>query len=202
MSDTPASKSNVSLMIKRVIGIVTLIILGYLIYPVIFSDVRPEREVDTNTQIPQSPDSTNAAGQAQQKQIVVTQSTLDKELEAHRQKQKLQQEQREQELADKLLADEKKEPQQEQEETKPVDTSILPKSWVIQVVSFKEESKSLVIRDKLLNDGYKAFIQKVELTDSTRYRVLVGPYINPINSKRDKASISKLIATNPVILNY
>lgn len=47
--------------------------------------------------------------------------------------------------------------------------------WVVQVGSFTRESNALVLRDRLRDDDYAAFVQKGESDGNTVWRVRVGP---------------------------
>ncbi len=196
---------------KRVIGLVTLIAFGLLIYPFIFSDVKPEHRIDTTSQIPERTQHIIEQTESfKSKNVIIPESSLDRELEAHNRKQqeRIKQENLQAELAVNSDIEDAVNNNIGQEDNKLLDKDSilnengLPRAWVIQVVSFTEEEKSQRVHDTLIENGYKAYITKAELPNGTRYRVLVGPYINPVNSKKDKLAISKLIATNPVILNY
>lgn len=51
------------------------------------------------------------------------------------------------------------------------------RGWVVQVGSFAEQANALELRQRLRDDGYRAFVEKVELSGTARYRVRVGPEI-------------------------
>jgi|ETNmetMinimDraft_35_1059890.scaffolds.fasta_scaffold00640_10 DedD protein len=52
-----------------------------------------------------------------------------------------------------------------------LDAQGLPKSWVVQLASFKKQDNAKKLRNKLLKAKYKAYLQ----TKDANYRVLVGP---------------------------
>lgn len=47
--------------------------------------------------------------------------------------------------------------------------------WVVQVGSFARESNALVLRDRLRDQEYAAFVEKGETDGTTVWRVRVGP---------------------------
>lgn len=50
-----------------------------------------------------------------------------------------------------------------------------PGAWVVQVGSFGREANALVLRDRLREAGYEAFVEEGEGDDQTWWRVRVGP---------------------------
>lgn len=50
-----------------------------------------------------------------------------------------------------------------------------PGAWVVQVGSFAREANALVLRDRLREAGYEAFVEEGEGDDQTWWRVRVGP---------------------------
>lgn len=51
------------------------------------------------------------------------------------------------------------------------------KAWAVQVGSFSKQSNALGLRDKLRDQGYSTFVEKVSTDNGPVYRVRVGPEV-------------------------
>jgi DedD protein len=69
--------------------------------------------------------------------------------------------------------------------TTPDKTSKTPaRAWVVQVASFSDRKKALALRDRLRKSKYIAFVESLSTSNSTLYRVRVGPVV-----KRSEAEV-------------
>lgn len=51
------------------------------------------------------------------------------------------------------------------------------KAWAVQVGSFRKQSNALGLREKLRDQGYSTFVEKVSTDNGPIYRVRVGPEV-------------------------
>ena len=59
----------------------------------------------------------------------------------------------------------------------PVDESVVKSGWVVQVGAFGSQDNAFALRDKLRKAGFTTFVEKVQVSGNTLYRVRVGPEI-------------------------
>jgi DedD protein len=163
---------------QRIVGAIVLVALGVIFIPIILEREEPgisgsnipvmpkqleqlsERELPPPPEQPEKPATT--------RQLVDEQTPADK--------------------ADKTPTVASKEPSQSTPEkvTATSDkTSKTPaRAWVVQVASFSDRNKALALRDRLRKSKYIAFVESLSTTNSTLYRVRVGPVV-----KRSEAEV-------------
>lgn len=78
----------------------------------------------------------------------------------------------------------------------------IPNAWVLQVASFKEEARARDIVDKLLADGYKAFIRSATTADGVAHRVYVGPKLDRQKLQKEKAMIESKYRVKALELKF
>lgn len=78
----------------------------------------------------------------------------------------------------------------------------IPNAWVLQVASFKEEARARDIVDKLLADGYKAFIRSATTADGVAHRVYVGPKLDRQKLHKEKAMIESKYRVKALELKF
>ena len=61
--------------------------------------------------------------------------------------------------------------------------------FAVQVAAPASEKAARELADKLKSDGFAAFIEKVETTNGSRFRVRVGPYANRDDADRVRARL-------------
>lgn len=77
------------------------------------------------------------------------------------------------------------------------------KAWVVQVGSFTKSTNALNLKDKLVKNGFRAFVERVTTKTQTSYRVRVGPEIRHDNALKlqkqieQKMNIKGLVVTHP-----
>lgn len=83
-----------------------------------------------------------------------------------------------------------------------LDSQGVPKSWVLQVASFRFEKSAEDVRDKLIEAGYASYIETVE-TDSGRLRrVFVGPKIDKNILIEQKRTIKETYGFDALLLKF
>jgi len=78
----------------------------------------------------------------------------------------------------------------------------VPKAWVIQVASFKTEARAKVLRDKLIAQGYKAYIRSLKTSKGPASRVLVGPKIDQREAQKVKARLDRTLKVDTLIKRF
>lgn len=78
-----------------------------------------------------------------------------------------------------------------------------PTSWVVQVGSFGRETNALVLRDRLRELDFDAFVERADTADGTVWRVRVGPVASEDAAERlservtDERGGPALVMTHP-----
>jgi len=78
----------------------------------------------------------------------------------------------------------------------------VPKAWVIQVASFKTEARAKVLRDKLIAQGYKAYIRSLKTSKGPVSRVLVGPKIDQREAQKVKTQLDRALKVDTLIKRF
>lgn len=137
---------------QRLVGALVLVAVGVIFLPSLLS--QESRRIDTTTQIPVAPPTPSVRIEVPPEPVV------DQPLA-------------EPEAMYQLIDEADTVP-----EESGLDEAGIPKGWVVQVASFDSKDKAEALRDRLLADGYKAFIRAVELRKGQAVRVFVGPKLD------------------------
>jgi len=78
----------------------------------------------------------------------------------------------------------------------------VPKAWVIQIASFKTEARAKVLRDKLIAQGYKAYIRSLKTSKGPVSRVLVGPKIDQREAQKVKTQLDRALKVDTLIKRF
>lgn len=78
----------------------------------------------------------------------------------------------------------------------------LPEAWVVQVVSLSNAGNAMQMRDRLREQGYKAYTETVNTAGGTATRVLVGPKLSREQAERDKAAIDKALGLSSLVVRF
>ena len=78
----------------------------------------------------------------------------------------------------------------------------LPNGWILQVGSFEEKASASGFVNQLRQQKYNAFSKRVEVNNSIRYRVYVGPKISKSRAQSDKKNIDRAFNTDAIILHF
>ena len=94
--------------------------------------------------------------------------------------------------------------QKKVDETKAIIKQEKPlKAWVVQVGSFSNRKNALALKEKLVKNGFRAFVERIIQHDKTSYRVRVGPEVRRENATKlqkqieQKLNIKGLVMTHP-----
>ncbi len=78
----------------------------------------------------------------------------------------------------------------------------VPNAWVVQVASFKTETRASTLRDKLIGMGYKAYIRTLRTSKGMASRVLVGPKIDKAAAAKVKRDLDKALKVDTLIKRF
>ena len=74
--------------------------------------------------------------------------------------------------------------------------------WAVQVGSFTDEVRAKTLRDKLVADGYPAWISRARVSTDIYYRVAVGPYTEKEEVSRLQAEIEQDFELSSIVLAF
>lgn len=83
-----------------------------------------------------------------------------------------------------------------------LDEKGIPKSWVLQLASFRSNDHATKFRDKLIEDGFSAFVREIETEYGAMTRVYVGPKLDKKRLLKEKAEIEKTHKLTALVLKY
>lgn len=226
MANQSKHSSDLGIFGKRLLGLFVLLILGALLYPLVFDDIKPSYKVNKNSLIPPPPDHiaimphpNKAADSAGGSEATDTASKSEGDAadtalmgggEAADTASKDGQQAAD--TASKsgvtevdTAAEVTAEPTLEAISSRDVlgdDKWQLPPAWLIQVASFGDKKRAETMQQILQDKGLKAYTETADLSDRTNFRVYVGPYIDRAETERDQTVIAELTATRPQIIRY
>ncbi|WP_444919592.1 SPOR domain-containing protein [Microbulbifer sp. CnH-101-G] len=83
-----------------------------------------------------------------------------------------------------------------------VDEQGQPMAWVVQVASYKDDSRAQQLRMRLMDKGYRAYTRAVQ-TDKGRFvRVFVGPKVNKADAEGIKRELDSLLQAQTLVLRF
>ena len=74
--------------------------------------------------------------------------------------------------------------------------------WAVQVASFVRPENAKALRDRLLADGYAAFLSSVRREAQVSTRVAVGPLVNRDDAAQLKGELDKLYRVDAVVVGF
>ncbi|HEY7774536.1 MAG TPA: SPOR domain-containing protein [Marinagarivorans sp.] len=77
----------------------------------------------------------------------------------------------------------------------------VPSGWIIQVISYSEKAKAETFRDRLIDEGYHAYLRDAQSAKGLHYRVYVGPKLDKKAILADKDAIDKKYKLNSILLD-
>lgn len=83
-----------------------------------------------------------------------------------------------------------------------LDSTGVPKSWVLQVASFRDQSHADRLRGRLLDENYPAYTRKAEYKNGSIYRVYVGPKLEKTALLSEKKRIDKQFQLESIMLEF
>ncbi len=164
---------------QRIIGAFVLLAIAVIFVPVLFDKERIE-PVDRKTQIPPAP---------YIEPIVIEYPVAPEPLGKVQNPEEM------------FVPDEKT--LQNLDPVKPsLDEKGLPQSWVLQLASFKSNDHATKFRDKLIADGYAAFIREINTKHGKMTRVYVGPKLDKSRLLKEKEKIEKVHKLTAIVLKF
>ncbi|MGH8534346.1 MAG: SPOR domain-containing protein [Gammaproteobacteria bacterium] len=75
-------------------------------------------------------------------------------------------------------------------------------AWAIQLGSFSSEENAKLLEQRLRNQGFKAFVEKLYMRPGTVFRVRVGPELDEAKAKQLQARLEKEISLKGILVRY
>ncbi len=82
------------------------------------------------------------------------------------------------------------------------DDAAADRKWAVQVASFAQPENATALRDRLLGDGYAAFLSNVKRDGEAATRVAVGPLINRDDAARLEAELDGRYDLDAVVVRF
>lgn len=76
------------------------------------------------------------------------------------------------------------------------------RAWVIQVASFREAERANELRDKLQEQGYRAYVRSASTSAGDVNRVFIGPKISREDAESTKAAVDQALKVDALILRF
>lgn len=164
---------------QRLVGAIALLALAVIFLPVLF-DREPIVPVDRDSQIPPPPEIVTV-----EVAEPVQPETIDLAPEP--------QEMFEPDEEDLALPE---------PEPPGLQASGVPRSWVLQVASFRDQAHAERLRKKLLDADYSAYTRSASYKNGSIYRVYVGPKLDKSALTAEKARIDQQFELESMILEF
>ena len=84
----------------------------------------------------------------------------------------------------------------------PSKSNIAPEAWVVQVGSFKQESRATDLRDRIRELGVPSFTRNHKTADGLVTRVFAGPKISAAAAKKLKQRLDKHFKLETIVVNF
>ncbi|WP_237065795.1 SPOR domain-containing protein [Microbulbifer guangxiensis] len=81
-----------------------------------------------------------------------------------------------------------------------LDENGLPISWVVQVASYREQDRADRLRDRLMDEGFKAYTRSASTDRGTFVRVFVGPKVDRADAETAKQELDQLLAAQTLVM--
>ncbi|TVZ39503.1 DedD protein [Alteromonadaceae bacterium 2753L.S.0a.02] len=164
---------------QRIIGAFVLVAVGVVLLPLIFDRERIE-PVNRKTQIPLAPHI----------ETVDIQAPIEKPVEERAAP------------PDTMFLPDKDKDVATVGDEPVLDTKGVPNSWVIQVASYRFEGHAEKMRDKLIADGYSAYIRDVKTERGKLRRLFIGPNLDKSKLEKIQQSIEKKYSLSTILLKF
>jgi DedD protein len=169
---------------QRLVGAIVLLSLALILWPVIFSDSRPD--IDQVSQIPPTP-----AFKKYTLPELVRPQNMEPVVKPVKQNTTVE--------PDPVIVDKSSKKTLAQ----PVlDSSGLPEAWVLQVASFSLKKNAEELKQTLQGKGYKAYTLTVGTGDSLSTRVYIGPRFRKDAFNTDKVNIEKEFSVKSIVVRF
>ncbi|MGH8543425.1 MAG: SPOR domain-containing protein [Gammaproteobacteria bacterium] len=75
-------------------------------------------------------------------------------------------------------------------------------AWAIQLGSFSSEENAKLLEQRLKNQGFKVFVEKLYMRPATVFRVRVGPELDEAKAKQLQTRLEKEISLKGILVRY
>lgn len=75
-------------------------------------------------------------------------------------------------------------------------------AWVVQVASFRSGERASELRDKLQDQGYRAYIRSADTDSGPVNRVFIGPKIDKDAAQEVKRAVDEAFQLNTLVLRF
>lgn len=94
-------------------------------------------------------------------------------------------------------------PEKAQPDSSPVlDSAGLPISWVVQVASYSDVARAEKLRNRLMDEGYKAYTREVNTSKGRFVRVFVGPKVSKADAQAVKRELDQMLKAQTLVLRF
>ncbi|WP_346836980.1 SPOR domain-containing protein [Microbulbifer sp. SAOS-129_SWC] len=83
-----------------------------------------------------------------------------------------------------------------------LDAKGLPMAWVVQVAAYRDKARAEKLRDKLMDDGYKAYTRAVTTDKGHFVRVFVGPKVSKTDAESVKRELDQMLGASTLVLRF
>lgn len=164
---------------QRLIGAIILLALAVIFLPVLF-DREGLEPVDTVSQIPPQPEIVP---------ITIPEPKPPANVEPAPE-------------PEQMFVPDESSPVEPEPELPGLQTDGTPKSWVLQIASFRSESNANALRDKLMGAGYSAYTRTIKYKNGTVTRVFVGPKLEKERLMAEQQAIDKRFQVESILLEF
>lgn len=186
---------------QRLVGAVVLVALAVIFVPSLLREQQPE-PVDTRTQIPEQPAIEPLTFEVPQQPENIEPAPAPETM--------FMPEDQTQPVQDDLEWDsgvrEQAEQSPESEAPPKSDEERLAEqgvqAWVVQVASFSNLETANKLRDRLQEQGYKAYVRSVEIGSGTVSRVYIGPKLKRAEAESIKSEVDQSLRVDALVLKF
>lgn len=187
---------------QRLVGAVVLAALAVIFVPSLLREQQPE-PVDTSTQIPEQPAIEPLTFEVPEQPENIEPAPAPETM--------FMPQDQNQPVRDELGLDAET---PEQAEALPEPTEEPPQSdeqpqaeqgvqaWVVQVASFSNLDTANKLRDRLQEQGYKAYVRSVEIGSGTVSRVYIGPKLKRSEAESIKSAVDQSLRVDALVLKF
>lgn len=164
---------------QRLIGAIVLLALAVIFLPVLFDRERIE-PVDKTSQIPAPPEivTVNIADPVPPETVGTAPPP------------------------DQMYVPDEEKPVELVPEQPGLDATGVPKSWVLQIASYRVDAHAERMRDRLVEEGFSAYTRQSQFEDDTIVRVYVGPKLDKSTLIDAKETIDQSFQVESILLEF
>ncbi len=186
---------------QRLVGAIVLIAIGVLVVPSFLRD-RQVEPVSTQTLIPDRPAQETMTFEApaapENVEAAPDPDTMFMPEESGASQPVVDSLEEAQSETDKVAEKEAPEPEASPSETAADDSA----AWVVQVASFRSTDTARALRDRLQEDGYRAYVRSATTSGGEVSRVYIGPKISRSEAEATKTAVDQALKVDALVLRF